>query len=111
MDTRKNSKLQHAKSASKAGGSRVYGKIPRQSAQVLSALAMEPLVTNCFQRPSLKSVPFGSDPFSRNLLIGMLVATREKTPLKAARLSETILLKPASIPGDAPRILLSTSLK
>ncbi len=53
MDTWTNSELQHAKSASKAGGSRVYGKIPRQPAQVLSALAMRPLVTGGFPRPSL----------------------------------------------------------
>ena len=64
MDTRKNRKLQQAKAVSKAGGSRVYEKIPRQSTQALSALAMGPLVTGYFHEPSLKSVPFGSDPFS-----------------------------------------------
>ena len=63
MDTPKNSKSQYAKSASKAGRSRVYDKIPRQPAQVLSALAMGQLVTGCFTTTSLKSVPFPPTPY------------------------------------------------
>jgi hypothetical protein len=62
MDVRKNNELHREESASKAGGSRSYGKIPRQTPQFLSGLAMGYLVTACFTQPSLKSVPFWSDP-------------------------------------------------
>jgi hypothetical protein len=65
METQKNSELQREKAASWATGSRVYGKIRLQPARILSALAMGPLVTDCSDGPSLKSVPFWSGPVSQ----------------------------------------------
>ena len=72
VDTQKNSELQRERSASTAAGLRLHGKILRQPAQVLSTLAMGPLITDCFRLGSLKSVPFRLAPFQPPVRLNFL---------------------------------------